>query len=260
MANSAPHPSFSEPTNKHIKMWRYLDAAKLVSTIQHGALFFPRAALLGDSFEGSRPVPNKQYEDYVLKFRHSDERLAVFRRMTDQQLVQLFAAASEERKKNLHELLVSCWHMNEYESAAMWKLYAKSVDAVCIQTTFQRLKDHLPAWVHLGEVKYIDYEYGTIPEDNMFNFIMYKRSSFDHERELRGVAWVSETQFKQSGAPERLDEGGLWVDVNLSALLDAIYVSPQAQPWFVDMARSLVDKYKLSIAVHQSSLDRHPVF
>lgn len=36
-------------------------------------------------------------------------------------------------------MYISCWHMNEYESAAMWKLYAKSSDAIAIQTTFQKL-------------------------------------------------------------------------------------------------------------------------
>ena len=35
---------------------------------------------------------------------------------------------------------ISCWHENQYESAAMWQLYNPSNDGIAIQTTFGKLK------------------------------------------------------------------------------------------------------------------------
>jgi len=33
--------------------------------------------------------------------------------------------------------------MNEFESAAMWKLYSTEMESVCLQTTYARLRDAL---------------------------------------------------------------------------------------------------------------------
>ena len=49
------------------------------------------------------------------------------------------------------------WHMSEHESAAMWKLYARTEEAVCIRSTYARLQKALPDDVYLGRVQYIDY-------------------------------------------------------------------------------------------------------
>ncbi len=44
-----------------------------------------------------------------------------------------------EVHKKIREIhFVSCWHENETESEAMWKLYLKSGDGVAIQTTVVR--------------------------------------------------------------------------------------------------------------------------
>lgn len=51
--------------------------------------------------------------------------------------------------------------MNDYESAAMWKLFLKTNEGVAIQTTYGRLfdsLDKLPKPVYVSTVKYIDYE------------------------------------------------------------------------------------------------------
>jgi len=37
-------------------------------------------------------------------------------------------------------VFVNPWHKNEFESAAMWKLYLKSEEGVAIRTTVERLK------------------------------------------------------------------------------------------------------------------------
>jgi hypothetical protein len=47
------HESFALPTNKDIPIWRYMDLAKYLSMLDSQSLFFSRATLLGDPFEGS---------------------------------------------------------------------------------------------------------------------------------------------------------------------------------------------------------------
>jgi hypothetical protein len=49
------HESFRVPTNRDVKIWRYMDLAKYVAILQQRALSFPRASTLlkNDPFEGS---------------------------------------------------------------------------------------------------------------------------------------------------------------------------------------------------------------
>jgi hypothetical protein len=47
----------------------------------------------------------------------------------------------EHRRKLVSSYFVNCWHMNEHESAAMWRLYSQADEAICVQSTFARLAD-----------------------------------------------------------------------------------------------------------------------
>ena len=58
-------------------------------------------------------------------------------------------------------LYVNCWHMNEHERPAMWKLCTSMSDSICIRSTYERLWQCLPEkGYHLGKVTYLDYELG----------------------------------------------------------------------------------------------------
>ena len=54
---------------------------------------------------------------------------------------------------------INCWHKNEHESVAMWKLYSSWSEGVAIQTTVSKLKriDERADYV-IGRVRYLDYE------------------------------------------------------------------------------------------------------
>src|SRR5208283_5194086 len=96
---------------------------------------------------------------------------------------------------------VNCWHMNEVESAAMWKIYSTSKDSVCLQTTFARLRDVLPEDdVYIGVVNYISYDRDMIPDDNGLWPLFHKRKSFEHERELRAL-WSNIKNMDCNGPP-----------------------------------------------------------
>jgi hypothetical protein len=151
--------------DKRQKLWRYMDLSKFLSMLQSEALWFSRADCLGDPLEGSVPRPRFTAE----QFR---------RDAGDQQL-------SDLRREMLTKIYVSCWRANEGESAAMWNLYAKSDESICIQTTFGKLSAALPETFLGGMVKYIDFETEDLPSLNVLQTFMHKRRSFAHEREFR---------------------------------------------------------------------------
>ncbi len=66
-------------------------------------------------------------------------------------------------KKLRFWVAVSCWHMSEHESAAMWNLYSKSEEAICIQSTYSELRNTFGVDVEIGTVQYVDYDNDWIP-------------------------------------------------------------------------------------------------
>jgi hypothetical protein len=258
-----PHPSFNEPPDTNVRIWRYMDLAKLLSILQRGAFFFPKASLLGDPFEGSTPKMNRILWDSIIELRksHPDAPFVEsFKDLTDAQITAMVDQFSHSRRDMVDKFLVSCWHMNEHESAAMWKLYTAANESICLQTTFNKLREQMPSWINIGMVNYIDYDKMIIGEGNAFNFITIKRHSFEHERELRAVAWSIAWEIANTDLRDGLALDGLWVDVDLSTLLDTIYISPTSPPWFADCVRSLVKKYELAVPVQQSALNVSPIY
>jgi hypothetical protein len=150
-----PHPSFREPTSKGIKIWRYMDLAKFVSMLQHNGLFFPKASLLGDPFEGSTPKMNRQIWHLIRQLRQTTPEvpfLSQFKDLTDDHITSIINNSSDHRRDMIDKFLVNSWHMNEHESTAMWKIYTAANEAICIQTTYEKLRLSTPEWVRIGEV------------------------------------------------------------------------------------------------------------
>src|SRR4051794_33087869 len=99
------HEAFVRPSPT-AKLWRYLDLAKYVSLISSATVWFSRADLLGDPFEGSMSEANGRLRPEV----YADSEIPP-------EAFELFAAA---RRESLRRTYVSCWHKGEWESAAMW--------------------------------------------------------------------------------------------------------------------------------------------
>jgi hypothetical protein len=59
------HESFRLPTNKDIPIWRYMDLAKYLSMLDRRCLFFARATLLDDPFEGSSTKMMVSVREYI---------------------------------------------------------------------------------------------------------------------------------------------------------------------------------------------------
>ena len=111
---------------------------------------------------------------------------------------------SEDHKIfNVPELL----HINDHQSAAMWRLYAKNDEGIAIKSSVKQLADSMNKCkypIFLGEVGYIDFEKDNIPHGNVLIPFLYKRHGFDRERELRAISWLP-TMFSSEPAIEGED-------------------------------------------------------
>lgn len=237
------HQAFAPPSNLDMKIWRYMDFAQFVSILDEKGLFFTRADLFEDKFEGTMSQP---LYDYLQRMGDPEQHAW---------LLRITRGWS----------FVNCWRMNACESAAMWKIYSSAKESVCLQTTYARLRGALAADVHIGVVEYISYEHDKIPAGNTFWPLMRKRRSFEHEQELRAV-WSDLAGVSSAGpavasgheyAPS--PQLGVWKPVDLALLIEKVFVSPTAKPWFLELVKKVLLKYEVALPVHQSDIAAEPL-
>lgn len=162
------NPTLGVPPD-HVTVWRYMDLSKFLALLYDQALWLARADCLGDPLEGSLPAP-----EFAIQQAMKEES----------------EGFSDARRLMVESVYASCWHINEHESAAMWKLYAQSSDAIAIKSNVGLLKATLPDWVSFSIIKYLDYDREAFDSDrwNFLEAFFHKRLSFQHEREFRAFA------------------------------------------------------------------------
>lgn len=240
------HPCFLPPENTNEQIWRYMDFTKLISIINSQSLFFTRADKFNDPFEGSMSAQN-------VKMRH----IVYNGQIPTEQMEKL----SNYRRELRRFMLINCWHMNDHESDAMWKLYLQSNEGIAIQSTFERLKNCFSKTaerIYIGKVLYSDYDKEWIAEDNLMRPFLHKRKSFEHEKEVRAILYKD----PKSPIAEQADvcDIGIDITVDLAILVENIYISPLAQKWFFDLVKTSINKYGYSFNIHQSSLMSEPSY
>jgi hypothetical protein len=239
-------------------IWRYMDLPKFLSFLDKRGLFLCRIDSLGDPFEGSAPVS-------LVNWRSTHPARGL--RADDAELIRT-------RRRNT---IVSCWHMNESESVAMWKLYSLTNFGVAIRSTITRLGNCLPKYdgedveneqysadpkvlsLRIGAVRYIVFSTAADLPPHARDLHYYKQASFQHEQELRVVACAYPYRDEMTDHTVFPNRGDL-VPVALSILLEAVYVAPQAPSWYFELVSAALERSSLSVPVHQSDLDRDPLF
>jgi hypothetical protein len=244
-----PHESFPQPPDESVKVWRFMNFTKFVDLLHSRQLYFTRPDRFGDPFEGSWP---KQVVDRRVtwiagvheRFRPNNDNLAAMN--------QLY----------IKHHAVNCWHMNEHESEAMWKLYVMGNEGVAVQSTYKRLRESFTGTelVHLGIVRYLDYETEEFKANSILTPFMHKRKSFEHEKEVRAVI----PTWKTYPAPVNLFNDtishGLKVNIDLVKLVELVYIPPTAQPWFAELVKAVIDKYGFNFPVVPSKMAEQPVY
>lgn len=247
---------YQVPENDTI-IWRFMDFTKFVSLISTKSLFFSRADKFEDPFEGAKGIKknkkkwDKHYLDFFeqayknppdgVNFNKSDTEIKF-------EAKRLLQELDNGGQHDLKRTFINCWHENEFESEAMWKLYTKNLsEGIAIQTTYSRLYKALkrdPS-ISIGRVNYIDYSKQFTGINESFWF---KRKSFEHEREVRAVV----KDFNHN------NEYGKSIDIDLDILIKNIFVSPASQPWFVNLVKDTLNKYDIKKKVRNSSMSTEP--
>ena len=240
------NPIFEKPSDPNVLIWRYMDFTKFIMMLEHGGLFFPRADLIGDPFEGAYSKGNVKLRPLVYKDKGIPGKV--------------FELFGKYIRWSRQWTMINCWHINSHESAAMWNLHAKTNEAIAIQSTYEKLRQELDEDCFLGVVKYIDYETDWLPEGSALAPFIYKRKSYFHEQELRAI--IQKIPIKGEGIDYSTiqKENGIWKSVNLSNLINKVFVAPTSLPWFKELVEKVVIRFELKIDVVQSSLDEEPFF
>jgi len=250
------HPIFEKSADPDALVWRYMDFTKFVDILDTKSVFFARSDEFEDRFEGSYPQINVTARAQKLREQGAPPVISQLERYLSKEIRRYVA--------------LNCWHMNSHESAAMWRLYLKSNEGIAIQSTYRQLIasfQDCEETIHVGLVKYIDYEQDRIPEKNeryLLDPFVYKRKSFSHENEIRAVL----VRYPPSvdGKPDKPDfsketiVGGINVPVNLERLISRVCVAPGSPPWLKRLVESVARKYGINSPVIQSNLDNSPIY
>ena len=219
---------------------------KFVSLLTRKALFFSRVDKLGDPFEGSLSQLNIDHGSAVLG------------------IPQEYTTLLHRYIKDLRRYVqVNCWHENEHESDAMWKLYSGNGEGIAIKTDFHSLRESLVGKdsVYIGRVNYVDYESTFIKENDSVAPFMHKRKSFEHEREVRAIIqkhYVIDGKIIVGG-PD-IYGPGTYHEVDTSMLIKEVIVPPYAEDWFVELAQTTAETFGLQSPVTKSSLAASPIW
>lgn len=271
-------PGFDTPKGDSL-IWRYMDFTKLVSLLEKNALFFARGDKFNDAFEGKLAKLNVDHLKNLLEgvakggsapaSSASSPGKAALRDLivkvgADKTLETLLPLVDTQRLR----VAINCWHLSGVESEAMWKLYLRSNEGIAIQSSILRLQEALAGHrdpVYLSRVQYIDFSKTKMTLGNHLYPFLYKRQSFEHEKEVRAIITTlpigadGKTQHHEVDHPSYAG-GGVSVPVDLATLIETIHIAPTAPGWILELVQSVVKRYGLKCPVRGSELDQPPLY
>jgi hypothetical protein len=171
-----------------------MDFAKFMSLISRRELFFCNLEVLAksDPHEGLLSHPNYSHRQWrTIEDLTAEQRSQIFsENMTPHQRRIQFESNRNSREYWLRRrfydrrtLPINCWHVNEYESAAMWSQYVTGDQGIAITSSYTRIVESLAEAkerTFIGLVKYLDWN--SEPVDGSFGLPFSKRMSFDYEK------------------------------------------------------------------------------
>ena len=224
------NPNIKLPEDPDTIVWKYLDLSKFLDLLLSKKLFMSRSDKFEDQYEGTFSEPT--YEEI--------KKLAV----DNPDFLNYY-------KTHREKVAVSSWHINEYESFAMWQIFTQNSEGLAIQSTIGRLQKAVKPETnfdqHIGEVNYIDYKKEYIPFDDLFFPFLFKRKSFQYEREVRIITDTSKSNLK-------LNEG-LKINVDINELIEKIYIHPKSENWYKKLVIELVERLDFDFEIEKSDLE-----
>ncbi|MBP7396340.1 conserved hypothetical protein [Flavobacterium sp. 9R] len=224
------NPNIKLPEDPETIVWKYLDLSKFLDLLLSKKLFMSRSDKFEDQYEGTFSEPT--FEEIRKLSIDNPDFLNYY-------------------KTHREKVAISSWHINEYESFAMWQIFTQNSEGLAIQSTIGRLQKALQPEEHfqqyIGEVNYIDYKKEYIPFDDLFFPFLYKRKSFQYEREVRIISDVTQNNLKLND--------GLKINVDVNLLIEKIYIHPKSENWYKNLVIQLVAKLGFDISIEKSDLE-----
>lgn len=112
--------ALNEEINPSEPLWRYFKTERFLALLQTGLLYFASARQFQDPFEGAVAVlpPGFPVDPRYAQPEGGEQAFEQLRRLTK----------------------ICCWHRSDYESDAMWQLYAGQWKGVAVRTTPEQIK------------------------------------------------------------------------------------------------------------------------
>lgn len=218
------------PNDTDTVVWKYLDLSKFLDLLLSQKLFMSRSDKFEDQYEGTFSEPT--FEEIKKLATDNPDFLNYY-------------------KTHREKVAISSWHINEYESFAMWQIFTQNSEGLAIQSTIGRLQKALDPEQninqYIGEVNYIDYKKEYIPFDDMFFPFLFKRKSFQYEREVRIISDISESKI-------RINDG-LKINVDIDQLIEKIYIHPKSENWYKKLVIQLVSELGFNFEIEKSDLE-----
>jgi len=218
---------------------------KFKSLIERESLFFCRAdRFIDDKWEGIFPIKMIKKFGLATQSFPSDDGNS-------------YTNCEWHIQKEARSHLINCWHVNDSELFAMWKIYCRDKqDAIAIRSTIGRLKKSFDAnneRIWIGEVEYIDFR-DWEPKNRFFNSdlpntlktFFLKWNYFSYENEVRAVINKSYNEHKS--------DKGVLIKVDLHELIEKIYMPIVADPKTEKKLNDFLGKNGCSFSMHCSDL------
>ena len=154
-------------------------------------------------------------------------------------------------------IAVNCWHLSEYDSMAMWKIYSGD-KGIAVQTTIQKLKNAFIRYqdsVWIGRISYTDepIDHPTGWSVDKFMACITKRKCYEHEKEVRAFIW-------DTTKIDRTEDGSAIVPIEINDLIESVFLSPESEDSMMDNVRMLLDKNGIDIKPTKSPILTAPSF
>jgi hypothetical protein len=224
-------------------LWRYFTAERFAWLMERSSMYFAAATQFRDAFEGAVAV---QAPDFPVDPRYAE--------------MEYLESAFYQLKRLTK---INCWHRADYESDAMWKLYAGASKGVAICSTPQRMRaafgpfrlaaEYAEEELSGGAVRYEDLLRVRL-NPSMLERFFYKHQAFAWEREFRLA--ISLRRAEEFGV--NVPELGIEVSVDVGALVERIMLGPELSTKEAEMIVSHAEKAGLGKRIAKSSLLGRP--
>ncbi len=229
-----------------MKIWRYMDFAKFISLISKEALYFANPNQFNDPYEFYLPKSHnlakeeKIYKPEIEKMNNLKKQIILNKpgiektdlfKIFEQKIIDLPKQFKNAEKEVKNRFGISCWHINDYENEALWKIYTNQGQGIAIETTSEKLEESLTYHrrITLDKVRYEDFDTAQIEKGHKHYSGFIKRKAFEYEKEYRASLLLDEKDYGK----------GCFVKADLDILIEKIHVSPLIPEYFLESIKYL---------------------